>query len=78
VLLLNLIRKAILCQICLYESTIAELFAQAIHKKQLTLKDRYILMTAILNNSLCQEEEVLINRLLHAVRRGMLQVVDEF
>ncbi len=77
-LLLSLIRKAILCKVCLFESTIAELFAEAIHKKQLTVKDRYILMKAILNNSLCQEEEVLINRLLHAVRRGMLKVVDEF
>ena len=66
-----------MCNVCLLESTIAELFAQAIQKGQLSLKDRYILMTAILSNSLCPEEEVLINRMLHAVRRGMLKVADD-
>lgn len=63
-----------MCNSCLLESTIAELFAQVIQKGQISLKDRYTLMTAILSNSLCPEEEVLINRLLHAVRRGMLKV----
>lgn len=71
-------RMAKLCDVYLLESAIAELFTQALEKGQLNLKDRYILMTALLNNSLCREEEILINRLLHAVRRGRLQVVDEF
>lgn len=70
-------RNTILCDFCLLESVIAELFAQVIEKRQLTLKDRYIIMKALLNNSLSQEEQILINRLLHAVRRGMLVVVDE-
>ena len=71
-------RMARLCDVYLLESAIVELFAQVLQKGQLNLKDRYILMTALLNNSLCREEEILINRLLHAVRRGRLQVVDEF
>lgn len=70
-------RNTILCDFYLLESVIAELFAQVIEKRQLTLKDRYIIMKALLNNSLSQDEQILINRLLHAVRRGMLVVVDE-
>lgn len=70
-------RKAILCKIYLLESAIAELFAQVIQKGQITLKDRYFLRAALLDSSLCHDEEVLINRLLHAVRRGILKVVDE-
>lgn len=70
-------RIANLCKVYFIESTIAQLFSQVIQKGQLTLKDRCVLMTALLNNSLCQEEEILINRLLHAVRRGRLRVVDE-
>ena len=66
-----------LCKVYFLESTITQLFSHVIQKGQLTLKDRCILMTAILDSSLCQEEEILINRLLHAVRRGRLQVVDE-
>ncbi|MEW6498028.1 MAG: hypothetical protein AB1589_36835 [Cyanobacteriota bacterium] len=76
--MLDLMRMAKLCDVYLLESAIAELFAQVLEKGQLNLKDRYVLMTALLNNSLCREEEILINRLLHAVRRGRLQVVDEF
>lgn len=66
-----------MCQVYFLESTIAELFAQVIQKGNITLKERYVLRTALLNNSLCQEEEILINRLLHAVRRGRLQVLDD-
>ncbi|HEY9833477.1 MAG TPA: hypothetical protein V6D26_23200 [Stenomitos sp.] len=66
-----------MCQVYFLESTIAQLFTHAIQKGKLTLRDRCVLMTALVNNSLCQEEEILINRLLHAVRRGRLQVVDE-
>lgn len=66
-----------LCQVYLLESTITELFAEVIQKGQINLQERYVLKAALLNSSLCQEEEILINRLLHAVRRGRLQVVDD-
>lgn len=75
--MLILVRIPILCQVYFIESTIAQLFSQAIQRGQLTFKDRCVLMTALVSNSLCQEEEILINRLLHAVRRGRLQVIDE-
>jgi hypothetical protein len=65
------------CKVYLLDSTITQLFIQVIQKGQLTLTDRCVLMKAILSNSLCPDEEILINRLLHAVRRGMLKVVDE-
>ena len=76
-LIVILARIATLCRVYFLESTIAQLFSQAIQQGKLTVKDRCVLMTALLSNSLCQEEEILINRLLHAVRRGRLQVVDE-
>lgn len=66
-----------MCKVYILESTIAELFGQAFQKRQLTLTDRCVLMTAISSNSLCPDEEILINRLLYAVRRGLLKVVDE-
>ena len=66
-----------MCKLYVLESTIAELFGQVLQKKQLTLADRCVLMMAISSNSLCPDEEVLINRLLYAVRRGLLKVVDE-
>lgn len=66
-----------MCKVYFLESTITQLFSQVIQTGELTFKDRCILMSAIVNNSLCQEEEILINRLLHAVRRGRLHVVDK-
>jgi hypothetical protein len=70
-------RIANLCKVYFLESTIAQLFSQVIQQGKLTVQDRCVLMTALLSNSLCPEEEILINRLLHAVRRGRLQVIDE-
>ena len=69
-------RTAKLCQVYFLESKIAQLFSEVIQKGQITLQDRGTLMSAILSNSLCKEEQILINRLLHAVRRGRLQVLD--
>jgi hypothetical protein len=70
-------KDATLCQVCPLPSTLAELFAEVNQKGQLTLTDRYRLRAAILNNPLNQDEFDLINRLLYAVRRGLLKVVHE-
>ncbi len=43
----------------------------------MTKADRYGLMAAILNEDLGTEERSVIDRLLRAVRRGHLTVVDE-
>lgn len=55
---------------------IAELFYQACQVGHLTRRDRRRIMSAFLREALTEEEKAVINRLLHAVRRGWLQIVD--
>lgn len=56
--------------------TIAEVFGQAWNSGRLTFRDRLYLRSAILNSALSEEERAAIDRLLHAVRRGWLQILD--
>lgn len=56
--------------------TIAELVFQVYHSGLLTLTHRQQLKTAILEQTLSEEDQTAINRLLHAVRRGWLKIVD--
>lgn len=56
---------------------ISDLFAQASQSGCITLADRYGLMAALLETSLDEEEQLSIDRLLRAVRKGQLIVVDE-
>jgi hypothetical protein len=58
------------------EFSIADLFFQAYRSERLTLTHRQHLKTAILESNLSQEDQTAVDRLLHAVRRGWLQVVD--
>lgn len=58
-------------------TAIPEMFAQISTTGKITVADRYGLMAAILDNSTTEEELHLINRLLHALRRGRVQIVDE-
>ncbi|MGC9526698.1 MAG: hypothetical protein ACP5D7_14280 [Limnospira sp.] len=64
-------------QIHLIQSALGDLFAQVNLTGQLTLADRYGLMAAILNDSLSYEERRCVDRLLRAVLRGRIAVVDE-
>ncbi|MBD1921586.1 hypothetical protein H6F77_10835 [Microcoleus sp. FACHB-831] len=64
-------------QICLLQAAIAELFASVAYTRCITLADRYGLLAALLQDSLSPEEAFSIDRLLHAVRRGRLKMVDE-
>lgn len=65
-------------QICLLESALSELFAQAAESGYLTLADRYGLLAALLKaESLTDEEKHVIDRMLYAVNRGRLQLKDE-
>ena len=64
-------------QTCLLESAIAQLFAQANQEGKITFTDSYRLVIALLSHSLSDAEEDLVNRLLYAVRRGRLKVVDD-
>lgn len=61
----------------LLQSALGDLFAEANATGHLTLADRYGLMAAILDDSLDEEERRCIDRLIRAVSRGRIQVVDE-
>lgn len=66
-----------LTPVCLLPDAISELFVQVSASGKITLADRYGLMAALLDESLTNEDRELIDRLLRAVRRGRLEVVDE-
>jgi hypothetical protein len=64
-------------RINLLPSAIAELFAQTTRTGVITKADRYGLMAAILDETITQEEKQAIDRMLHALRRGRLRMVNE-
>ena len=64
--------------VSLLPNALPELFAQVSYSGKITLADRYGLMAALLKESLTDEDRELIDRLLHAVCRGRLKVVNEF
>lgn len=67
-----------LCNVCLLPNAIAELSVQVVLEGKITLTSRYGLMASVVDNySLTEEETHTVNRLLYAVRRGRLKVVDE-
>jgi hypothetical protein len=70
-------KSANLDRVCALPSTLTELFACVMQKGQLSLTDRYGLMAVLLDNSISEEEKDIINRVLYAVRRGRLKVVNE-
>ncbi|MGB3193056.1 MAG: hypothetical protein WBB43_26915 [Limnoraphis sp.] len=61
----------------LLQSALGDLFAEVNATGCLTLADRYGLMAAILDDSLTEEERRCVDRLLRAVCRGRIKVVDE-
>ncbi|MFM9268444.1 hypothetical protein [Tychonema sp. BBK16] len=63
-------------QTLLPQFTIAELVFQVYHSGLLTQTHRKQLREVLLNDCLTEEDQTAINRLLHAVRRGWLKVVD--
>lgn len=56
--------------------SIAELFTKVWQSGRLTRTDRQELKAVLLEPSVPEEDQVTIDRLLHAVRRGWLVVVD--
>lgn len=63
-------------QVLFPQFTIAELVFQAYHSGLLTRTHRQQLRCAILEETLTEEDQTAINRLLHAVRRGWLKIAD--
>ena len=56
---------------------LSELFAEVTHSRAITQADRYGLMAAVLDDAISEEERQAIDRLLYAMRRGRLQIVNE-
>lgn len=61
----------------LLKSALSEMFAQVSQTGALTLADRYGLLAAVMDESLTEEERRAIDRLLRAVCRGRVRLVDQ-
>lgn len=61
----------------LLPSALGDLFAQANTTGYITLADRYGLMAAIFDESLSEDEKRSIDRLLRAIRKGHIKIVNE-
>lgn len=53
-----------------------ELFGDILFSGKMTKTDRYHLRTAILRNSLTDEHQDIINRLIYSTKRGRLRMMD--
>ena len=56
---------------------LSEMLAQVTETGCITVADRYGLMAAVLDESLGEEYRSCIDRVLHALHRGRLKMVDE-
>lgn len=61
----------------LLPGAIYNMMATVADKGYLTLADRYGLMAAILDESLSEDEQRSLNRLLRSVVRGRVKIVEE-
>lgn len=64
-------------QLCLLDWALADLFATVADSGTLTLADRYGLLAALLQESLTEEERMMVDRMLYAIWRGRITVLDE-
>lgn len=64
-------------QVSLLPGALSDLFAQATLSGSLTKADCYGLMAALLEEELGKEERSAIDRLLGAIRRGRIRVINE-
>ena len=63
--------------ISLLPDAISELFAQSSTSGNITLADRYGFMAALFEEQLSDEDRSSIDRMLRALKRGRLQIVDD-
>jgi len=61
----------------LLPGAINELIATITHTHRLTKADRYGMMTAILDESISEEERGSFHRLIRSLVKGRIQVADE-
>jgi hypothetical protein len=64
-------------QLCLLPGAIPEMFAQISNSGVITLADRYGLLAALTVGGIDEEERLSIDRILRAVCRGRLKLIDE-
>ena len=63
--------------VCLLPFALADLFVQVSLTGKVSLADRYGPMAAIFEDNLAEDEQASLDRLLRAVCRGRLEIVDE-
>ncbi len=63
-------------QIFCHSATIEALSGQIMVSGRMTLSDRYQIRSALLNGSLSEADQVIINRLLYGVRHGLVTIVN--
>lgn len=63
-------------QAILPETNLAEVVFQVYHSGALTRTHRQYLRNVLLMDYLSEEDQTAINRMLHAVKRGWLKVLD--
>ncbi|MEB3826986.1 hypothetical protein [Phormidium sp. CCY1219] len=56
--------------------TVTEIFSHIYSMGTITQRDRQFLQQALLQESLSEEEITMIDRLVYAVRRGWLKMID--
>ncbi len=61
----------------LIPGALSDLFAQVTISGKMTLADRYGLMAALLEDSITEDERGAIDRLLRALCRGRIKIVNE-
>ncbi len=61
----------------LLPNALSEIFMQVVISHRLTLADRYGLAAALCNALIDEEEKRAIDRILHGVRRGHIQLVED-
>lgn len=64
-------------EVKLFSNGLSELFAQASNCGFLTRFDRYRLMMTLLESSLSDEEQAALDRLLYAVCRGRIRLIED-
>jgi hypothetical protein len=65
-----------LSQVVFSPPAVAEVFGEACNYGYLTFNQRLALQNVLLNFSVSEEDQESIDRLLHAVRRGWLKIID--
>lgn len=63
--------------ICLLDCALGELFADVSTTRCMTIADRYGLLAAVLDETLSDDDRRSVDRLLRAVKKGRIELVNE-